>query len=107
MNDESRTEKVHKALILSAKIIKRDTGIELTPSEFWRLRIHYLDIRREKFGEFSHIQGYEYETRARFLSDLFGIDHLDCTKRKLCGTEEFKQSCKNHVSQWRDERDYL
>ncbi len=99
---------IHKSLQLSARIIKTQTGIELTPAEFLKLRIYYLRIKGERqYGEWSRIGTYECETRARFLYDLFGIDFLGCIREKLCGTPEFLEHCRNNVVQWREEKDYL
>jgi len=101
-------EKIHRALQLSTRSIKLQTGIELTPSEFWKLRIYYLNVLRERRGSgFSRVGNYEFETRVRFLGDLFGINLLDCVDKKLLRTEEFIEYCKSHISQWREERDYL
>ena len=41
------------------------------------------------------------------MKDFFGIDYHECESAGLIGTPEFREYCRNHISQWRDERDYL
>jgi len=102
------TEKENKVVRLIAKVITNQTGIELTTSELWKLRIYYQNVRSEELGgEDARMASYEGETGIRFLIDLFGIDTFECRKMKLLGTEEFKEYCRNHVQEGRDKRDLI
>ena len=61
------------------------------------------------------------ESIIKFLEEYFGIDWHDLDRKQiytshkkfefygfgLLGTEPFKQYCKDHIQQWRDERELI
>ena len=97
--------------------IRQNYGIELNWSEKWALR-YYIHCFRERGDSFSMAEGIEW-----FMNDFFGLNHRRLGKdprrvigprnmleytidtgMELLGTAPFREYCRRHVNEWREQR---